>query len=117
MKRIMLTETVSRLKTLMNMLKNDSESSLLQIPSVGNKNVERILKMRASVQEMQRPVRMSDVHAATPYGIKKYIFPEDPNAMGIVNFITYYEKEFSMGKQLQNMVSYHRDLQQKCIFL
>lgn len=100
MKRRM-SETVSKLKTLMNMLKNDSESSLLQLPSVGPKSVEKILEMRASVQG---PLRMSDVHVALSTGIKKYICAEDPSAMDIVNFLTYYEAKFSMDEQSQNTV-------------
>ena len=103
----MLSRTVSKLKQLMNMLQNGSERSLLQIPGVGPKSVEKILQMRASVQEKQRPFRMCDVHDATPAGIRKHLFPKDPSAMDIIHFLIYYEKKISTEKQLVKKKNSH----------
>lgn len=90
------------LKDLLNKLKTDSESSLLQIGGLGPAKVKRILEARASVKEGRRLLRMMDIVNLNRLGLGT--LTDDPDAADIAKCIAYYEREFSMGKKLQKMV-------------
>lgn len=95
-------KTYSALKDLMNTLRSNSRSSLLQIRGLGPAKVDRFMEIRDSVEREGRPLRMKDVVNISRIGLGA--LTEDPNAADIAICIAYYESEFSIDKKLRNMV-------------
>ena len=98
-----LKGTYSVLKDLMKVLRTESRSGLLQIRGLGPSKVGSLIEARESAQKEGRPLRMADVMNLSHFSLS--MFTDDSCAAAVAKCISYYEREFSVGKKLKHTVS------------